>query len=128
MALVHVFYEYILILELNLEAAPACLTGIAARSSVYMSMMFSMQEDPISIRRRYLGRLFGRCIASIRQTRGRSVEEAARLAGMEISDWMAVEAGRVPADRDQLHPMADALGLSHDKIGYLTLIFQGAWE
>jgi hypothetical protein len=56
MALVDSRSEYILILELNLEAAPACLTGIAAKRNVYMSMMFSIQEDLISIRRPPRGR------------------------------------------------------------------------
>jgi len=40
---------------------------------------------------------------------------AARLAGMETSEWLAVEAGRV-SDPAKLRPMADALGLGHDKI------------
>lgn len=93
-----------------------------------MSIMFSVQEDSFSIRRRSLGRLFGRCITNIREKQGCSVEEVARLAGIEISEWMAVEAGCVPKDRDQLRPMADALRMGYDKIGYLTIICQGAWE
>jgi hypothetical protein len=55
------------------------------------------------------------------------MEEAARLSGMEVSEWAAIEAGYVP-DPQQLHPMSDALGLRRDKIALLAFICQGAWE
>ena len=73
------------------------------------------------------GRLFGNCIEKTRIACDRSIEEAARLAGMEVSEWLAIEAGWVP-DPAQLHPMSDALGLRFDKIALLAFICQGAWE
>jgi hypothetical protein len=73
------------------------------------------------------GRLFGNCIEKTREACGRSLEEAARLSGMETSEWAAIEAGCVP-DPALLHPMSDALGLRHDKIAMLAFICQGAWE
>jgi hypothetical protein len=73
------------------------------------------------------GRTFGACIEKTREARGRSLKEAARLSGMETSEWAAVEAGYVP-DPSQLHPMSDALGLGHDKLAMLAFICQGAWE
>ncbi len=78
-------------------------------------------------RRQSWGRLFGNCIGQTRETAGRSVEEAASLAGMETSEWLAIEAGCVP-DPAQLHPMSDALGLRYEKIGLLAFICRGAWE
>jgi transcriptional regulator with XRE-family HTH domain len=92
-----------------------------------MSTMFNMQNNPDFTRRQAFGRLFGSCIEKTRQACGRSVEEAARLSGMEMSEWAAIEAGRVP-DPGQLHPMSDALGLRYDKIALLAFICQGAWE
>jgi transcriptional regulator with XRE-family HTH domain len=92
-----------------------------------MSMMFSMQDDHISIRRRSMGRLFGRCIRNAREKGGRTVEQAAWLAGMELSQWQAVETGYVP-NPEQLRPMADALGISFEKFSSIVLICQEAWQ
>jgi transcriptional regulator with XRE-family HTH domain len=78
-------------------------------------------------RRQSWGRLFGNCIEKTREACGRSLEEAARLSGMETSEWAAIEAGCVP-DPALLHPMSDALGLRYDKIAMLAFICQGAWE
>ena len=58
---------------------------------------------------------------------GRSVEEAAQLAGMEASEWSAVEAGFVP-DPAKLRPMADALELRYDRIATMAVLCRDAWE
>jgi transcriptional regulator with XRE-family HTH domain len=91
-----------------------------------MSMTHYMRNDPDFTRRQDLGRLFGSSIEKTRQACGRSLEEAARLSGMETSEWAAIEAGRVP-DPGQLHPMSDALGLRYDKIALLAFICRDAW-
>jgi transcriptional regulator with XRE-family HTH domain len=91
-----------------------------------MSMMF-YDHDDLPARRLVLGQLFGHCIKKTRQAAGRSVGESACLAGMEPSQWAAVEAGYVPAG-DLLRPMADALGVGFDKIGVLVLLCRDAWE
>ncbi len=92
-----------------------------------MIMLSDMQDDLRLTLRQSWGRLFGSCIEKTREACGKSVEEAARLAGMETSEWLAIGAGFVP-DPGQLHPMADALGLRYDKIAMLAFICQGAWE
>ena len=92
-----------------------------------MSKYLYMQNNPDFTRRQTFGRIFGSCIEKTRQACGRSLEEAAWLSGMEISEWAAIEAGRVP-DPGQLHPMSDALGLRYDKISLLAFICQEAWE
>ena len=92
-----------------------------------MSMTFYVQDDLRLASRQSWGRIFGSCIEKIRETCGRSLEEAARLSGMETSEWAAIEAGCVP-DPAQLHPMSDALGLRYDKIAMLAFLCQGAWE
>ncbi len=92
-----------------------------------MSIEIYVQDDPQAASRESWGRLFGACIEKTREACGRSLEEAARLSGMETSEWAAIEAGYVPDPR-QLHPMSDALGLRHDKIAMLAFLCQGAWK
>jgi hypothetical protein len=90
-----------------------------------MSIMLHVQ-DGLHLTRQALGRLFGICIEKTREAGGRSVEEAARLAGMAASQWEAIEAGYVPADSTQLRSMASALELSFDKIARLAMLFGDA--
>jgi transcriptional regulator with XRE-family HTH domain len=93
----------------------------------YMSMMFYGQDNLHSVRRLVWGRLFGQCVGKTREAAGRSVEEAAHLAGMEASEWSAVEAGFVP-DPAKLRPMADALELRYDRIATMAVLCRDAWE
>jgi transcriptional regulator with XRE-family HTH domain len=88
-------------------------------------MMFYVQHDLPLTRRQACSRLFGTCVEKTREARGRSVEEAARLAGMEASQWAAIEAVPDPA---RLRPMAGALECGYEKIALLAFICQGAWE
>jgi hypothetical protein len=90
-------------------------------------MMFYGKDDLDSMRRQIWGRLFGQCVEMTRQAAGRSIAEAADLAGMEASEWSAVEAGFVP-DPAKLHPMADALALRYDRIATMAVLCRGAWE
>ena len=92
-----------------------------------MSMMIYVQDAPRAASRESWGRIFGACIEKIREASGHSLEEAARLSGMETSEWMSIEAGFVP-DPSQLQPMSDALGVRRDKIMMLAYLCQGAWE
>jgi transcriptional regulator with XRE-family HTH domain len=84
-------------------------------------MMFYGQDDLGPVRRMVWGRLFGQCVGKTRQAAGRSVEEAARLAGMTTSQWAAIESRFVP-DPSKLRPMADALEIGYDKIATLALL------
>jgi transcriptional regulator with XRE-family HTH domain len=79
-------------------------------------------------RRQMWGHLFGRAIQSNRQTAGLSIEQAARLSGMEISEWTAMEEGCVPQTTDQLHSIAGTLEISYDKLLNLVLLCRQAWE
>lgn len=72
-------------------------------------------------------RLFGSLVQDCREARGRSVEEAARLSGMESSEWAAIEAGHRPADPERLRPMADALEIDFEQMALTVLLCQGAW-
>jgi transcriptional regulator with XRE-family HTH domain len=90
-------------------------------------MTLYAQDDLHLANRQSWSRIFGNCIEKTREACGRSLEEAARLSGMETSEWAAIEAGCVP-DPAQLHPMSDALGLRYDKIAILAFLCQGAWK
>jgi transcriptional regulator with XRE-family HTH domain len=67
-------------------------------------------------------------VQDCREARGRSVEEAASLAGLESSEWAAVEAGHIPADPKRLRSMADALEIDFSQMSLMVCICQGAWS
>jgi transcriptional regulator with XRE-family HTH domain len=92
------------------------------------NMMSCLGNDLPLTRRLVWGRLFGSCIENVREAGGRSVEEAAHLAGMEASEWAAIEAGHVPGSTARLRSMAGALELGYEKIASLAGLCRGAWE
>jgi transcriptional regulator with XRE-family HTH domain len=91
-------------------------------------MVINCQNDLRQANSPFWGRIFGLSIQSGRKKKAYSVEEAARLAGMAPSAWLAVEAGRVPESAEQLRSMAGALDFSDTQLGTLVLLCQGAWE
>ena len=80
------------------------------------------------LRRQSMGRLFGFCVQEARKNAGLSIEDAARLSGMELSEWMAVEDGSVPQDLNQLRAMAEVMQISFDRIASMVLVCRAAWE
>jgi len=92
-----------------------------------MVMLISNQSTSNPARPQVYARLFGRCIEKIRQSKCQSLEETATLAGMESSEWAAIEAGHVPDDAAQLQSMAGALECHYDQIVNLALVCKGAW-
>ena len=56
------------------------------------------------------------------------MEEVARLAGMEPSEWLAVEAGGVPETAAQLRLMAAALQFSKVQLATIVQIRRVAWK
>jgi transcriptional regulator with XRE-family HTH domain len=89
-------------------------------------MVFNGQDNLNPVRRMVWGRLFGQCVSKTREAAGRSVEEAARLSGMETSQWAGIESGFVP-DPSKLRPMADALEIGYDKIAMLAVLCRDGW-
>ena len=65
-------------------------------------------------------RLFGLRIQAARQEAGLSLEQAARLAGIEVSEWMAVEDGHVPQTVNRLRAMAAVLEISFDRMASMV--------
>jgi transcriptional regulator with XRE-family HTH domain len=90
-------------------------------------MTIYVQDDHQVASSESWGRIFGACIEKIREASGRSLEQVARLSGMETSEWMSIEAGFVP-EPSQLQPMSDALGIRRDKILMLAGLCLRAWE
>ena len=80
------------------------------------------------LRRQMWGRLFGLGIRENRRNAGLSVEEAARLSGMEVSEWTAIEDGYVPQTAAQLRSIAGTLEISYDRLLSLVLLCREAWE
>lgn len=81
------------------------------------------------ITRRLWTRTFAEGIQKARLATGRSIEETARLAGMELSEWMALEAGAsLPQTSEQLMAIAGALEMSYVRLANFVLLCWGAWE
>lgn len=95
-----------------------------------MSKMFAPLPPSYvpEIRRQSLGRLFGFFIRETRESAGLSIEEAARLSGMEFSEWLAIESGNVPQDINRLRAMAEAMQVNFDTIASMVLVCRAAWE
>ena len=69
--------------------------------------------------------LFGRSICETRKSAGLSLEEAARLSGMQISG-LAIEAGYAPQDVNRLRAMADTMEISFERIAMVVLLCREA--
>ena len=80
------------------------------------------------IRRQSIGRLFGFGIQEMRQSAGLSIDEAARLSGMELTEWMAIEDGCVPQDINRLRAMAEAMEINFEKLASWVVVCRAAWE
>jgi transcriptional regulator with XRE-family HTH domain len=78
--------------------------------------------------RRFWAGVFAKAIEQNRQACGLSVEDAARLAGMEASQWAAIEAGSVPQTVAELQSIAGTLEISYDRLLNLVLLCRDAWE
>lgn len=77
--------------------------------------------------RQFWAGVFAKAIQHNRQARGFSVEEAARLAGMEVSEWAAIEAGAVPRTEAELHSIAGTLEVGYNQLFNLVLLCRDAW-
>jgi len=92
-----------------------------------MSMYHFTSHASSSVPRTAWRCLFGRMVQNRREAITRPVEEAACLAGMESSEWAAIEAGHIPADPARLRSMAAALEIRFDQMSLLVYLCQGAW-
>ena len=97
-----------------------------------MSIHRSGSHAASSVSRRAWRQIFGGMIRERREAIGRSVEDAARLSGMESSEWAAIEAGHIPADLvsddgARFRSMADALEVRFEDMALLVYLCQGAW-
>jgi hypothetical protein len=60
---------------------------------------------------------------------GRLIPDAARLAGMELSEWRALESGGLlPQTPEQLKAIAGALAVDYDWLAGRVLLCWSAWE
>ena len=97
-----------------------------------MSMTIRLvHQKPLSVDeclRRFWSGIFGSGIESARMAAGRSIQEAARLAGMELSEWMALEAGVwLPQTSEQLMAIAGALEMDYVRLCNFVLLCWTAW-
>jgi len=80
------------------------------------------------LRRQTWGRLFGLGIRAARTEAGISIEKAAGLSGIEVSEWMAIEDGHVPQQVDRLRAISAALEIGFEKVMNWARLCREAWE
>jgi transcriptional regulator with XRE-family HTH domain len=80
-------------------------------------------------RRQTWGEMFGRFLRHDRLKTGRSIEECARLAGMDTTEWMLIETGHVlPGTREKLQAMAAALDMEWSSMVVIAFFCRSAWD
>ena len=87
---------------------------------------FSPNQFPEQ-RRQLWGRLFGLFIQGARNETKMSVEEAAGVSGMTVSEWMAIEQGHVPLDINRLRAISATLELTWDRLVNMLAVCREAW-
>lgn len=87
----------------------------------------SLASDPTDSLSVSWRRLFGIMIQDVREFTAHSIEEAAQLAGMQASEWAALEDGDIVVDPAWLRPMADALGIRFDQMQTMVHFCQFVW-
>jgi hypothetical protein len=91
--------------------------------------MYTHIDNNLSLFRRLVwGRLFGSSIEATRMAGGHSAEQTAHLAGMATSEWLAIEAGRVPETAAELRSMAGALECGYERMANLARLCGEAWK
>ena len=90
--------------------------------------MFKITPSANFARRQFWAGIFGKAIEHNRHARGLSLDDAARLAGMETSEWAAIEAGAVPRTPAELYAIAGTLEIGYDRLLDLVLVCWDAWE
>jgi transcriptional regulator with XRE-family HTH domain len=73
-------------------------------------------------------RVFGRFISSARERAGLSIENAAKLAGMDPRNWRATESGSwLPTTKQQLQLMAAAVHIDWSIMTRIVTLCREAW-
>jgi hypothetical protein len=79
--------------------------------------------------RQFWAQIFGAGIEYSRREACLTIPDAARLAGMELSEWMVLEAdGFLPQTTGQLQAVAGALEMNYDRLANFVLLCWPAWE
>ena len=93
-----------------------------------MSMSYFVPNDPETlVRRESWRRLFAELIEDARRSTGRKVRHAARLAGMEITEWLAIETGYKRPGTADIQQIAPVLRMSRDQLSRLVHLCREAW-
>jgi len=80
------------------------------------------------LRRQAWGRLFGLGIQATRTEAGLTIEEAAQLSSIELSEWMSIEDGHVPQQIDRLRSISSTLEISFERLLNMVVLCREAWE
>jgi hypothetical protein len=91
--------------------------------------MNQLNPQTAEIVRRFWAGVFSTGIVNSRKAIGLSVEQAAVLAGMELSEWMGLEAGTwLPQTSEQFQAIAGTLETDYADLASFALFCWSAWE
>jgi transcriptional regulator with XRE-family HTH domain len=91
--------------------------------------MDQITPQTAEIVRRFWIRVFSTGIENARKDAGLSIEDAAGLAGMKISQWMALETGGwLPQTTGELGAIAGTLEMDYGRLASWVLLCWSAWE
>jgi hypothetical protein len=96
--------------------------------SVHSEQTQSTKETKELVRRFWAG-VFSTGIVNSRKAAGLSIEQAAWLAGMDLSKWMALEAGAwLPQTSGEIGAIAGAIETDFGDLASFVLFCWLAWE
>jgi transcriptional regulator with XRE-family HTH domain len=87
----------------------------------------AVSTSDLSARRQFYGSALARYVRRRRTELGMTIEQAAKLAGMQMSEWLSLEAGWVPQS-SELWPVAEVLETRNAQIVFLALISRCSYE
>lgn len=97
-------------------------------STIVRHMFSPLPPDYLpELRHQVWGRLFGLFIQGRRNEIKMSVESAAGLSGMEVSEWAAIEEGYVPQETNRVRAIAATLEISWDSMLNMLALCHEAW-
>jgi len=88
--------------------------------------MLKMTNIPTKSDRIQAALALANCVQRRRQNLGMSIECAADLAGMRVSEWCALETGWVPDTLGILRAVADTLELGYVQLSFLAEISESS--